>query len=337
FLARMGVGVGESTIAPCAHSLMADTLSSDQLSKGFAIYSLGAVIGGALAYIVGGPLIAWAATAFPSGVDIPLIGNIFSWQIVFVIVGLPGIVIALLFVLTVNEPRRSIGNASSESSISLKEVWAYLKSHRRAFLSIYGGIAILQIAAGGFSAWLPAMLERRFDIGPAEAPPYLVFSFILPGFASAIAAGWFGDRLLKSGVTDSHLRICAYSTLICILPFGLAPLLESPQLMTGFLAIGFFFAYMHIILCPAALQLISPPGMRSVIASLVMVSQILIGAGTGPIIVALITDFGFGDENLLHVSIVIVTLVCTSLAAIAFFIGRKPFGELIKARNVVAN
>ena len=89
FIARMGVGVGEATIAPTAHSILADSLPPEKLSRGFGIFNMGAVLGGALAFIVGGALLAWAGKAYPNGVEIPLVGSIFSWQLVFIIVGLP--------------------------------------------------------------------------------------------------------------------------------------------------------------------------------------------------------------------------------------------------------
>ena len=331
---RIGVGVGESTIAPCAHSIMADILPPEKLGRGFAIFSMGSVLGGAIAYGIGGLLIAWSDRTFPEGVAIPMVGQIFSWQLVFVIVGLPGILVALVFFLTVNEPVRksALGDAGA---MSLAEVGRFFRAHIKVYLSIYGGLAILGIAAGGLTAWLPALMERRYEIGPAEAGPYLLMSFILPGIASAVVAGWLGDLLLKKGRHDAHLRVSAIATGIGIIPFGVATLAPTPGTMVILLGTGYFFVFTSMILCPAALQLVSPARMRSLSASLVMFSTMLVGHGTGPTIVAMITDFGFRDESMVHISVAIVSLACASATTIAYALGRKPFGKMIKTK--VAN
>ena len=329
FISRMGVGVGEATLAPCAHSILADTLPPEKLGRGFGIYSLGAVLGGAMAYAVGGQLLGWAEGAFPNGIDIPLIGNIFSWQLVFILVGLPGILLAALFFFTVPEPIRSHGG--DQEQMSFKEVLSFMNLHRRVYLSIYGGIAAIQIAVGGLTAWLPALFERRFDLGPAESAGYLVVGIVAPGFAAALLAGWLGDRWLQKGLTDSHIRICTIGTLIAIIPFGMAALLPTPVFLVAGISVGILFAFMQAVLTPTALQLVSPARMRSFAASLVMVATILVGAGTGPTIVALITDFGFGDENMLHYSIAIVVSIGTAISFVCFALGRKAYGEMVVA------
>ena len=330
FLSRIGVGVGESTIAPCAHSMLTDTLPPEQLGRGFAVYSMGAVLGGAFAFAIGGILLGWTARSFPDGVMIPLVGQIYGWQLVFIIVGLPGVLMALLFYLTVREPDRQTV-ADTRAKMPLGEVFQFYGQHKRVFFSIYAGIAIIQIAAGGVTAWLPALYERRFDIMPDEAAPYLIASIIVPGLLSSIAAGWVSDRLLKKRIFDSHLRVSAIAMMIGTIPFGLATLASSPIVMSLLFGFGYFFVFMQAIICPAALQLISPPRMRSMSASFVMVATFLIGAGSGPTVVALITDLGFGDESKVYLSVAIVSFTCATLSGLAFAYGRRAFGQLMEA------
>ena len=328
FIARMGVGVGEATIAPTAHSILADSLPPEKLSRGFGIFNMGAVLGGALAFIVGGALLAWAGKAYPNGLEIPLVGSIFSWQLVFVIVGLPGVLLAFLFMLTVKEPPRH--NAVSETPMPLGEVVDFMKQHKRVFIAIYGGLALVQISAGGLAAWMPALMERKYGLAPDAAAPYLVMSLIVPGLLSSFASGWAADKMLARGTKDAHLKLIVWSLALSAIPFSIAPLMPTPELQAAIFGVSYFFVFMQMILCPSALQLIAPSRMRAVLGSLVMVCTVLIGHGSGPTVVALITDFGFADESKLDYSLFIVCAVCVTLSTLVFATGRKAFGEMME-------
>ena len=104
FLARMGVGVGEATLGPAANSALADYVPLDKLPLAIGVVSSAPFIGQGLASILGGPLID-SLEAMPA-VVIPLIGEVYTWQAVFIIVGLPGLLVALAL-LTVAEPART--------------------------------------------------------------------------------------------------------------------------------------------------------------------------------------------------------------------------------------
>jgi len=328
-LARIGIGIGESTITPCAHSMMSDALPPEKLGRGYAIYQMGSVLGAALAFIVGGGLLGWADQAWPNGIDIPLIGSIYSWQVVFIILGAPGILIAIIFYFTIQEPKRRV-HASAENEMSLREVWQYLSQHKRLYGSIYASLSISFIGAGAIAGWLPALLERRYGLGPSESAPFLVLALVLPGIASAFSAGAMGDWLLKRGVFDAHIRLSVIGLVIGFIPFAIAPISSSVIVFATLIAVGYFFVYWNTVLSPVALQLVSPSQMRSTVASLFTVATVLIGFGTGPTFVALITDFVFGDESMIHLSIGIVCCIAFGLGAVILAFGRKPFGELME-------
>lgn len=325
FLSRVGVGIGEATIAPCSHSMMADSLPPEKLSLGFSIYVMGSVLGAAMAYVLGAPLLAWCTATFPDGLSVPVVGHIFNWQLVFIILGVPGIVAATLFFFTVQEPARSQHSQNGDKS-SIKHVAAYLTQHKNLFAGIYGGLAVLHVGAGALAAWLPALYERKFGLSPDASAPLLLTGIIIPGVASAFVAGWLGGALLKRGIHDSHVRISVIAPLIGFLPMGLAPLAPTAWLVTVFTGLGYFFVFMPVILCPAAIQLISPRDMRSTMASLVVVATILLGYGSGPTVVALITDYVFTNEAALDQSMAAVQTVSYGLCAAFFFIACRPFG-----------
>ncbi|MGH9937465.1 MAG: MFS transporter, partial [Blastocatellia bacterium] len=103
FAARLGVGVGEATLGPAAMSLTSDYFPKEKLGGALSVYAMGIFIGSGLALIVGGTVVS--AVAGMPAVTLPIIGEIASWRLTFLIVGAPGLLVGLL-VYTVREPLR---------------------------------------------------------------------------------------------------------------------------------------------------------------------------------------------------------------------------------------
>ena len=113
FLARVGVGVGEATLSPAAYSMIADSFPREKLGRAISVYQSGAFFGVGLALIFGGIAIRFAAGA--ESVDLPLIGTVAPWQMAFIAIGLPGILVAALM-FTVKEPvRQGIGTGKADA------------------------------------------------------------------------------------------------------------------------------------------------------------------------------------------------------------------------------
>jgi hypothetical protein len=121
FAARSIVGAGESVKGPGSVSIISDVLPRDKLSRGFALYNLSIRGGEAIAQILGGLLIGLFATTV---IVLPFLGELHGWHLVFMIFGLPGVLFAILFMITVPEPARH-GRRSS-ASMPLREVAHFL-------------------------------------------------------------------------------------------------------------------------------------------------------------------------------------------------------------------
>lgn len=104
FLYRMGVGVGEATLSPCAYSMITDVFPRKHLGKAISAYSLG-IYFGAAASGLGGAFILDMVRDLGT-VDLPLVGVVHSWQLLFLTVGLLGLIPLVIFVITVREPVR---------------------------------------------------------------------------------------------------------------------------------------------------------------------------------------------------------------------------------------
>ena len=108
FLARVGVGVGEATLSPAAYSMISDYFPREQLGRALGVYQSGALLGAGIAFLVGGAAVQMLSVY--DGQVLPVLGEVRMWQLAFFVVGLPGLLVALLM-LTVKEPARR-GKAS---------------------------------------------------------------------------------------------------------------------------------------------------------------------------------------------------------------------------------
>src|SRR5262249_28510829 len=140
FFLRMGVGVGEACLSPAAYSFITDSFPPKKRAMPFSVYTMAIYIGGGCAFLFGGLLIR--AFAGKESVSVPLVGLVRPWQVLFLILGVTGIVFALI-VLTLRDPSRkearlestSTGNAGTRvERIPLRTVFGFLLQNRNTFL-----------------------------------------------------------------------------------------------------------------------------------------------------------------------------------------------------------
>lgn len=152
FLARVGIGAGESVNGPATYSMLADNFSRERLPRALAVLNIGFVAGAGFSLILGGQIIG-ALAAVPI-YHLPLIGDVHSWQLVFIAIGLPGLLAAAVMGTVKEPPRRGLGNAKS-SAPSVKEVIAFLRDNQAIYVPMIGGIAITYLLAAGVQNWGP--------------------------------------------------------------------------------------------------------------------------------------------------------------------------------------
>jgi len=116
-LARIGIGVGEAALSPAAYSMIADLFPKEQIGRAISVYQSGAFFGAAIAFSVGGAVIGM--TSGVETLDWPIVGSIKPWQAAFIIVGLPGVLMAALMA-TIREPaRKAVGRIEWRESIAI--------------------------------------------------------------------------------------------------------------------------------------------------------------------------------------------------------------------------
>jgi len=309
FLARIGVGVGEASLTPAAYSIMSDYFPPERLGRAIGVFTMSAFVGTGIAYIGGGAVIDWL-TGF-GRIDLGALGSYAPWQAAFMLVGLPGLLIAPLL-LTAKEPERR--GVARGSSVPLAEVWAAVRQRRRALTLLFAGFSMVTLSGYASAVWTPAFFIRVYDWQPGQIGLWYGLIYLTLGTSGALFGGWLCDRLTSRGVLDAPLRVAAFGYLGTGLFGGLAPLMPTPELALALFAPATFLATLPYPLAGTSIQLITPNRLRGQISALYMLVINVVGLGLGPLIVGAFTDYLFTAPSDVRYSLAIVNAAAAPLA-----------------------
>ncbi len=312
FLARIGVGVGEASLSPAAYSMITDSFPKKLLGRALSIYTLGIAIGSGLAYLIGGRVVAYVSKM--GVVDLPILGVIQGWQLTFLIVSLPGLILAGFFYLSVNEPKRR-GIIGEGTSIPPSEIIAFIKQRWRAIVLHILGMSIFVMVVFSLNMWGPTYLIRTFAYTPPEAGLIMGLILAVGAGLGLLVGGYLGDRWLAAGHYDSYSRVILFS-MAGTLPFTVALGMGlSAPLAIACLAVATFFSGFQGGIAGGLLQLMTPNQMRGQIVALYFLTANLIGFGLGPTVLAACTDYIFKDDAAIGKSIALSAAILIPLAA----------------------
>ncbi|MEU6263212.1 spinster family MFS transporter [Saccharopolyspora shandongensis] len=337
FLARIGVGVGEAALSPAAYSMFSDMFPKNKLGRAYGIYSLGSFIGGAAAFIIGGYVINLLKSV--DTVALPLVGEVRAWQLTFLIVGLPGLLLALLVFLTVRDPGRKGLKHTADGGVqkvALRNVFAFLWSHRKTFAMHYLGFSLYALVLLGMMAWTPAFYIRAFGLTPTEAGYLLGAVVLLANGSGVLFGGWLIDLLAKRGHTDAAMRagvIGAVGMTVPVIAFTQVGNLWASLVL---LAVAMFFASFPMPASTAAMQVLSPNQMRAQVSAMFLLISNLIGLALGTALVALVTDRVFGDEKMVGSSLSIVYGLASVVTVLLLWRGCKHFRHSLSREKLLA-
>lgn len=327
FLARMGVGVGEATLSPAAYSIIADYFPKERLATALSVYSMGIYLGSGLAYIIGGFVLERVA---PLGiVELPFFGKIFSWQLVFFFVGLPGLVVALL-VFFIKEPiRKGIGN----QYISLSEMFLYLKKNGKTFGLLSVGSALFCIISYAGGIWIPTFLIRIHQMPVTQVSSFMGPATMLFSPLGLIIGGRLADYWTKKGVVGAKIKVCLLIALLW-LPFNFGYTLAPNLLTSQILLVPFLILLSASIgVGAAAVQEITPANMRSTASAIYLFSQNLVGLGLGPVSVGVLNDYIFEDPMAVGKSLILVAVFSLLGASTFYYLALRNFKKEFESRN----
>lgn len=273
FLARMGVGVGESSAIPTSNAMIADYFPPTQRPLALAVFTAGSFLGVMLGSMLGG-----------------YVGEIWGWRWAFVVAALPGLPLAILVFATLRDPPRggSDGRPSSDRA-TLGETLKSLAGNR-TFLLLILSSGFITFMLFGVIGWFPAFLMRAHGLSQSAVGLFFGTALGLGTAAGAIAGGLTANILAKRSLRWLTLMPLLLSVLFLPL-YEIA--IYAPNVSVSLVLIGLVSAVGGATLGPvlAAIQTVVPPRMRATGSSLTGFSGSLIGLGGAPLVVGVLSDF----------------------------------------------
>ncbi|WP_397589994.1 MFS transporter [Sphingorhabdus sp.] len=321
FAARAGVAVGEATLSPSAISLLSDRFPPDKSARAIGLFQSGIFVGSALALILGGQLLGLAGQ-LPAPV-----GNMEPWRAVFVVAGLPGLVIALL-VLFVAEPRARQDEGVLRTDSSLLSAVHHVRIHFRTLGLYILGATVVTVLAYGVLAWMPTVLVRVHAQSQQQVGLALGVANLVLGPAGVLLSAWLLDtarRNKKAAAPATLLLACCLLLGVATAAFSFAP---DPTVAIAAASLLIFAQSLPYGIISAALSGLAPPGLRGQIVALYLLISNLAGLTLGPLIVATFTDRLFGKPEMVHMSLALLPLVTLPFAVAALLTCRAGLLDL---------
>lgn len=328
FLARFCVGVSEACVLPVGWSLIADYFSAKRAPRAYSIFMLGPLLGGGFSLLAGGLVIVFSSNV---RAQFPLLDTLATWQLAFVLVCLPGFLLALVLLMTVREPTRTVMLKATvdDRQFSIREAASFLWLRRGFYARIYFGVGMLGIVLLGMPAWLPSFMIRFHGV-PATLVGFRLGVLIVTfGAAGVLSGPWVVRLLERMGYKESPIRAAAWSMTGLFVFCAAIPF--APGSISALVAIAgavFFFSLPTGVLA-AAMQIGTPSRLRGVVASLYTIMAQLIGYGIGPTAIALFTDKFFKDPKLVGFSIGIICCTASAIGAWLLFSSIPHYRRLI--------
>ncbi|MBT5072798.1 MAG: MFS transporter [Kordiimonadaceae bacterium] len=332
FITRIGVGVGEASLTPSASSMLADLFPKDKLPLATSVYSLGVFIGSSLAMIGGGILLTQIKDVTWT---LPIVGTLEYWQIAFIIVGLPGLLMALL-VYQITEPKRkelALDADGNEEKVSMRNAFNYLMQNKKLFLSFFLGGSIIA-TIGYHSNWYPSLFMRTWGWSEQEAAFATGLPSLIGGTTGLILGGILMSWMVKNGQKDAALKIAFIAALGIGIPAVTMPLMPSGIMAAIVMIFAKLFVGIPLISGIAMIRMSVPNQMRGQFTALYFVFIGVISTSLGPVIPGFITTYVFNENiEMTRYSLAIAAAIVVPIGATLIYIGWQEYKKVVFAQE----
>lgn len=293
--ARIGVGIGEAGGSPPSHSIVSDIFPPEKRASALAFYSTGVNLGILFGFLFGG----W-------------LNEFFGWRVAFMVVGVPGIILAIIVRATVREPVRGLieNKKVSEKQVPFREVVSLLWQ-RKTFRHMAFACGLNAFVGYGTVNWIASFFIRSHEMSTGELGTWLALSTGLFGAIGILLGGILGDKL-----AERDKRWYQW------IP-GLATILVVPFLLIVFLTNHQYVALVSVFI-PGLLQNVylgnsiatthNLVGLRwrSTASAILLLVINIIGLGLGPFAIGFLSDFlapTLGAESLRYSMLILLPTV----------------------------
>ena len=315
FGARIGVAVGEAVMAPTSVSLVSDSFPENKQGIPMGIITSGVYIGIGITLLGGGFLIDYLTSI--GGINIPLIGYLKPWQATFMIVGLPGLVLAVA-AFYLKEPKRLEEQAYINKSVDRQNIFLHLKEHKKTLVPMFGGLIFMALIFYSFSFWAPTMMIRAYNISLSEAGFILGLITIISSIAGTIFAGSAVDYLRNKNYSDAPVRAALFAVLLALPPITILSFVNTEIGAWICIFLYLFFISSFAPLGLLAVSGVSASNVKGQLAAIHAFLMMAFGLSLGPQLTAFFTDFVFMDPNNLKWSISATGAIVLPISALLF-------------------
>lgn len=330
FWARVGVGVGEATLQPAASSMISDYFPPETRPKAYGWFVTGTSLGTAAAFLLVGQLIGLIERSRPT---VPWLETWRTWELIFLAVGLPGLIITVLM-FTVREPERR-ERAGGSIQAPLSAVRRYFAENWKTFFAHHVGVMLVFLAVYGQLLFMPTFFVRVHGWTMVEIGTAFGIIALTAGVFSALSAGWVTSWLTRRGYTDAPLRVCLTGVIGVCLPGAAASFMPTGELAFTMFALSALFANWPSVGALSAINQVVPNQMRAQVTAVYTLVVGLLAAGGGPFVVGFLTDHVFGDRMLVGRSMSVTYVFCGIVGAGLLAWGLKHFRDTAARARVL--
>jgi MFS family permease len=328
-LSRSGVGAGEAALTPASWSIISDLFPVERRSFPMSIYLMGPYIGQGLSLLFGAQILR----IYNEPVTLLESIIIQPWQIIFLIIAVPGIILGL-FMFTLKDPERKEGlTGDREENESIKEVFSYVIKNIGAYMPLLVGSAFIIVLLYGLQSWVPTFLHRIHGWEHTRIGDQYGLVALFAGSLGVISGPVFERYLTKLNFNPPIIILCIITS-VALTIFGPITFLalNSEVVLIGIFITSFFITF-PLALFATSLQNITPNQYRGVVSGLYVFTVNIVGYGLGPMVVAFFTDKVFKSEMAIDLSMATMFLICGPISFFIFYFGRKPFSRALATKS----
>lgn len=328
FAARMFVGVGEATLTPAGYSLIPDYFPKERVALAISVYTASSFAGSGIAYIFGGAMVEYLTALGP--VSLPIIGERSVWQLTFLAVSLPSVLVLALLTLVKEPPRKETVTEMGAADASFSVVIAHLLRHRRLFIGVMFGLTLMAASVFAINVWVPTYFIRVHGWSPMQVGSAFGTMVVLGSAGGVFLGGALASAWMRRGRHDAYLLVPIIAVL-CSLPFAIAfPLVSDPTI-----SLMLLFPVLSLGAVPfgcgtAVLPIVSPNRIRAQMVALYLLLANLIAYTCGPTAVGVLTDYVFRDPNLIGYSLAIAPAFFILMGCAVVSMALSPYAKLVR-------